>query len=410
MKKFNAALCILLLFASTCFAGNKDWFIEARPVWAAGAQLEENLTIGLHAVIDIDEVDNAVFSITASSCYKAYINGEFIGFGPSIAAHGFFRVDRYDLAQNLKQGKNVLSIVASGYNVDSYYIPNQSSFVQAELLVDGQVLATTLPSESDNTFTFIASGQRKAEVEKYSFQRTFMEQYRLNPGYNDWMTSTSLDLEEHKGRRSHGRWKHPEEINFVKIRTEETDKKNLLPRGVKYPDYSIRSASNQSDGTIYEFDKIYTGFIVCKLEVRKATKLTLVFDEILIDGDIDSRRMGVNPFVEYSLEPGNYTLESFEPYDLMYLKAVVEEGECEIKEVGIRQYANSDVSQAYFNTNNKDINKIFEAAKETFKQNALDIFMDCPSRERAGWLCDSYFTSRVAYYLSGNTLIEDNFI
>ena len=47
---------------------------------------------------------------------------------------------------------------------------------------------------------------------------------------------------------------------------------------------------------------------------------------------------------------------------------------------------------------------------ETYKQNALDIFMDCPSRERAGWLCDSYFTARVAFDLSGNHLIETNFL
>jgi len=36
--------------------------------------------------------------------------------------------------------------------------------------------------------------------------------------------------------------------------------------------------------------------------------------------------------------------------------------------------------------------------------------MDCPSRERAGWLCDSYFMGRVAFNLSGNTLIETNFL
>jgi len=36
--------------------------------------------------------------------------------------------------------------------------------------------------------------------------------------------------------------------------------------------------------------------------------------------------------------------------------------------------------------------------------------MDCPHRERAGWLCDSFFTARTAYDLSGQTLIEHNFI
>ena len=411
MKKILLTLiCASLLFGFTCFSNTNKFFKKAKPVWAAGAQLEKNLTIGLHALIDINDFENAIFSITASSCYKAYINGEFIGFGPSIAAHDFFRVDQYDLSDKLKPGKNVLAIVVAGYNIDSYYIPNQSSFVQAEMLVDGKVVAATVSAPENNAFQFIASGQRKVDVEKFSFQRTFMEEYNLNPKYNAWMTSADLDIEMYNERRSHGRWKHPEGKDIVKIRVEETDKKNLLPRRVKYPDYSIKSYSKKNGENIYGFDKIYTGFIICKLKVKQTTKLKLAFDELLVNGDINTSRMGVNPFITYTLEPGDYTLESFEPYDLMYLKTIVEEGACEINEVKIRQYVNADVSQAYFKTNNENINKIFEAAKETFKQNALDVFTDCPSRERAGWLCDSYFTARVAHYLSGNTLVEDNFM
>ncbi len=92
MRKFIMLACMLLLFVSKCFAGAKDCFIKARPDWEAGAQLEQNLTIGLHAVFDVDDFENA----------KIYINGEFIGFGPSIVAHGFFRVDQYDLSHRLK--------------------------------------------------------------------------------------------------------------------------------------------------------------------------------------------------------------------------------------------------------------------------------------------------------------------
>ena len=43
---------------------------------------------------------------------------------------------------------------------------------------------------------------------------------------------------------------------------------------------------------------------------------------------------------------------------------------------------------------------------DTFRQNAVDVFMDCPSRERAGWLCDSFFTARVAQDLTGTALLE----
>ena len=168
MKRgFIILLSVLLISAINRDAEGNDFFKKARPVWAAGAQLERNLIIGLHTVADIHDFEHAVLNITASSCYKAYINGEFIGFGPSIAAHNYFRVDRYDLSKRLKPGKNVLAIVVAGYNVDSYYIPNQSSFVQAELVVDGKVLAATGSSGEDNLFTLIASGQKTVDVSKY---------------------------------------------------------------------------------------------------------------------------------------------------------------------------------------------------------------------------------------------------
>ncbi|MBP5620682.1 MAG: hypothetical protein J6X44_01575, partial [Thermoguttaceae bacterium] len=42
----------------------------------------------------------------------------------------------------------------------------------------------------------------------------------------------------------------------------------------------------------------------------------------------------------------------------------------------------------------------------TFRSNAVDVFSDCPHRERAGWMCDSFFTARAAFDLTGKTNIE----
>jgi alpha-L-rhamnosidase len=75
----------------------------------------------------------------------------------------------------------------------------------------------------------------------------------------------------------------------------------------------------------------------------------------------------------------------------------------------LREYAHPQV-EAKFVASDPRLNRIFAAGVETFRQNALDIFMDCPSRERAGWLCDSFFTSRVAVDLSGDTRVERNFV
>jgi alpha-L-rhamnosidase len=40
----------------------------------------------------------------------------------------------------------------------------------------------------------------------------------------------------------------------------------------------------------------------------------------------------------------------------------------------------------------------------------VDLFTDCPSRERAGWLCDSFFTARAEQFFFGDCPIEDAFL
>src|SRR3546814_20419396 len=57
----------------------------------------------------------------------------------------------------------------------------------------------------------------------------------------------------------------------------------------------------------------------------------------------------------------------------------------------------------------RSLNKSFGASKQTFRQNAVDLFMDCPSRERAGWLCDSRFMSIAEKDFTGKDDIAYNF-
>ena len=123
-----------------------------------------------------------------------------------------------------------------------------------------------------------------------------------------------------------------------------------------------------------------------------------------------SNGSAASTILSYELEPGTYDLESFEPYTLRYLKLMALEGDCEVEASSIcANTPAAGVWQAHFAASDERLNRLFAAGRETFRQNALDIFMDCPSRERAGWLCDSYFTARVAKDLCGDTRIEKNF-
>lgn len=98
---------------------------------------------------------------------------------------------------------------------------------------------------------------------------------------------------------------------------------------------------------------------------------------------------------------------------LYYMNIIPVGGGIVLEKVGIVRIdldPNEIIFHADFSPDEADIEEIYDAAIETFRQNTLDIFMDCPSRERAGWLCDSFFTGRVEKLLTGKNTVEKNFL
>ena len=394
MKRFS--ICGLLAVVVSILAGctqaptidlkECDAFVAAKPVWAEGRETERNLTLAFREVINTGRIGEAYMRLTASCNYRLRVNGEFVAHGPSVAAHDFYRIDCIDLKPYLQRGDNVIAVEVAGYNDDNYYLLNQPSFLQAEVEINGEVVAAT-----GSNFKAYDLKQRKQDVPEFSFQRPHTEYYVLSADFEQWLNDTE--------------WQGAEAVNLV-----EQPAKALLSRHVEYPDYTIHDATPQ-DNNVYAFKCNSTGFLGVKVKVEEPTRLQVRFDELLWeDGNVNAGRLGCQAYIIYELQPGEYNIESYEPYTMKYAQAVVESGKCTVERVYMRDYCNSDVDRATFVSGNADLDRLFESARETFRQNALDIFMDCPSRERAGWLCDSYFTSRVAFDLSGDTQIERNFI
>lgn len=390
MRNFLLFVVPLLFAACTNSVEIKEYssFDKAVPVWSEGRETEKNLTLSFREVIEVGCAKEAIIRLTASCDYRLLVNGEFVAHGPCVAAHDFYRIDAYNLKPYLRWGKNVVAIEVAGYNCPSYYLLDQPSFLQAEIEVDGDIVAAT-----GKDFEAYALGQRVADVPKFSFQRPYTEAYVLDSHYNDWATNKD--------------WKS----NIKPEKLVEQGEKTLLARGVAYPDYRLHKAQLIDGKNLYKFATNSSGFLRTKIVVTEPTRLTLRFDEILgEDGRVMKRRLRWQSYLIYDLQAGEYELESFEPYTMQYVEVFTEGGVAEIEEISMRDYCNSDCYRAKFESSNEDLNFIFEAARETYRQNAIDIYMDCPSRERAGWLCDSYFSGRVEFALSGKSRIERNFI
>ena len=438
-----------------------DFFNQANPVWAKGLVTEKNITLGLRGTIDVTNKDNVVINVATSGIYRIFVNGQFVGHGPARGPHDYYRVDQLEISDKVQEGVNIIAIEAACYNVNSFYLLDQPSFIQVEAIVNCQtVLATSL--DELNQFNYKIIEERIQKVQRYSFQRPFIEVYSLSENYASWRNDLSVEFKE--------------------VEMTITEEKNLIERRVSYPKYNIVHPEkfistgksikeikeiNNKDRALVDIgdqlkgfkedeltehvsdevqmfssieksslDKQFndvmpitiedngyyncnlshnnTGFIGTKIQCKEDTVLYITFDEIYNakEIDVDSRRVtqiGCTNVIKYYLKKGYYELETMEPYTLKYLKIMTTK-ECVVHDIYIKEYVNPDTDRTTFKCNNKSINKIYEAGKTTFVQNALDIYMDCPSRERAGWLCDSYFTGRVEYDLTGNSVIEKNFL
>jgi len=431
--------------------------IGAKPVWVADRETEKNLFVGFRTAFDCPAQGGPVLRIAASSLYRLRVNGQFVGHGPARGPHGWFRVDEWPLHPFVRERNNIVAIEVAGYNANSYYLLDQPAFIQAEVICNGAVLASTAGVGAAFDATILK--HRVQRVQRYSFQRPFIEYYRMAEGDDCWWDRAPADA---VGARIAAltpknllvrRVAYPEFLmrQPIKILSEGTLQRNVPvtnlwkdrslvnigPQLKGYPENElevvpstelqrIRSTFTKSSERLYrpgddivlaenrfaiaDLGTNLTGFIGAQVRCSKPTTLYITFDEILTHNDVDSKRLGCVNAVCYELTPGTYRLESFEPYTMRYVKLNALAGGCEVRNLYLREYANPEVNEAQFSCSDPRLNRIFDAAKQTFRQNAVDIFMDCPSRERAGWLCDSFFTSRVAFDLCGNTTVEKNFL
>ena len=381
----------------------KKAFEKAKPVWLAGKSREENCCMRLTCRFCAEEGKETELTIATAGIYRVYLNGSFLGHGPARAAHGYFRQDRMILPKELLSENNILAVEALNFYTESFYVPKQEAFVQAEIRNGENVLAYT---GEGGGFLAQQSAERVQKVPRYSFQRPWIESFCLTEGYDLWRT------------RGIG---CPEAV-------EELSEKKILPRHVSWYEFPLLEQaaavsrgkdSSESmpremtleEGASYLADmgKNATGFLGVEVRCEGNSCLELLFDEVLSEGDVRKDRLGCLNEIRMELAPGHYCVETIQPYTCRYIKPVAAAGKLTIERIYIRELKNTCV-KAQFYCDDEAVNRVFRAGAETFAQNAVDIYMDCPSRERAGWLCDSFFTGRVEWELTGKHLVEDNFL
>ena len=427
-------------------------FRAATPVWEKGTAHVMNRTVCFVATLPATE--KAVTLAAAASCaFVLTVNGVYVAHGPARCCHGYFRVDEYDLSKYLTKDVNTVALRVASYNVNGFSYLNQPGFLCAEISVGDEIVAAT----GRDGFKAYPVTERLTKVQRYSFQRTFVETYKLSENAFDYeinpdTSATPVEVEPavagHFLCRDIPMGEEDELVYPVSVihrgQVGYSEKESYYnsreicdigPHYLAYRENELEYASHREIGKCDPHSQVdvtespavitlsadtyadievpcnTTGIYEFDLEAEGDGELFIIFDEILQNGHVRPFRVGVSNVITVIAKAGKYHLQCAMPHVMKYARIISKGAAMSLTGLHIHHIAfPMSAITASFAGEDETMKRIYDAALETYRANSVDIYMDCPSRERAGWLCDSFFTSRVEYALTGKSTLERAFL
>ena len=352
----------------------------------------------------------ASITIVAGPFYEVIADGWVISYGPTRAPNGFARPRKIMIPGN---SKYVLIRLVS-YGIPSYDCDYTEPYIG---LTMGDGLGTTIGTLAD--FDFFIEPNYVTRSSKFSFQRGFIERYDF----------TRNDVERIKLRKITGptllkpvrdpcRYNVLEAVSGPRHPFKGFDEASLPgfmenPRIKPRDHFDVKKefldvVSEGYDAIEFEYPHEVAGIMRIDIDSEEdGTDAFVVFDEIKPEGKWIFPRLQCNSFVTIKLAKGHNSLYLATPNSYKNI-LILTKAKATFK-VSTTLLQNDSVADVTV-PRDKDLAIIKEAAIRTFAQNAFDIFTDCPSRERAGWLCDSFFEGRAERYLTGKSDVERPFL
>ncbi len=407
-----------------------------------------------YANIELNEyVSDAVFALTGRNMYRLYINGEMVMHGPARTAHGFCRVDEVDVSPFLTEGENHLAVevmvygdVYNGYSNDCTL---ESGMFIGELTVDGKVACATGVDE----WKVLRLSARAPHAQRISHSREAAEVYYLDDQYYGWTTgradfsaATVMDeadaptylthealqpalneypitqlaeygscfIEKDKPLTSLFYEKHsPYYASLTERPLEDcrrTAERAFHGVSVKREDDTLYLNGEGDKFVLFDGGESRVGFISIEFSCDHDGIVDIVHSELLnLDGSIPYYHDVVT---RLHIRGGMaHSFITMEPCLARYIKLYFRgTGDVKLYSLSMLDYAYPDEMRSGFQCSDDNINRLYNAAKKTLILNTMDIFMDCPERERGGWLCDSLWTARAAQMMLSDTRVEKEFI
>ncbi len=402
---------------------------------ACWADIQTMQNTELCFVCTVERYAAAEFVFIARDVYNLYINGEFVQYGPARAAKGYAREERVELGKYLTQDKNVICVYVQSNYTKTLCFAYEKPLFAAEIRVGGRTVADTYD------FRCFEMTDKLRKVERMSSQRGYVEVYRMQKNRQPFDESafplrTLVDVEMPRLLpRRVAMAKHSLAVGTLvekggvvldPKRVWENDFTRQLDTGNNLFSYTraecdcvlskeilafdfVQGGDGEYRYETYSLGRTNCGKFRLRLSVKEKTTLWLAYDDILIDGKMKFNREQIIHGLKWELEKGDYLLDSGEVYTAKYVTLVVK-GDAVIEDVAMIRVENPNAERMEFACADEILQGIVEASRHSFEHNGYDLLTDCPSRERAGYMCDGFFAARAETFFCGENPVEKNLL
>ncbi len=344
---------------------------------------------------------------TADDCYKLYVNGVFVGTGPAPAYPARFPYNAWDVTPFLRSGEqNAIGLHAFYHGMHSLTYPSgdnlQGALVQLEIEFDDQApgTAATVVLVSDQQWRFLRT-DAYACSHVFGYQTSFAEDIDLRKLPRGWSRPEFDDSD----------WQTP-------LAGDVPSRYQLVPQGTPAVDvfkrHPVRIVRKGDGHYFIDFGSELAGSTVFMVSGPAGHTVEIRHGEELFEADTVRYDMRCNcryqEFCTLSGQPDE-ELEFFDYKGFRYVEVLQWPEPMTPERVwALERHYPFPESASRFESSNHLLNDIWKVCRNGVRVGTMDTYLDCPTREKGGFMGDGFITGMSHLILTGDARILRKFL
>lgn len=395
--------------------------MEATWIWSNDINGKYNHFVDFRRTFYADsQIRNGMIRLSANQEYRLFVNGTYVGMGPSPSDYRWQYADSYDITAYLHEGLNAIACVCYHIGICESTIAFERgpAGFWAELDVESENGRTSIVT--DASWRVRQSPRWVQNTSRISRWGGFKEIY-ITGSEDEWREPAYDDSEWHFAEPTADAADGgaplaqpiPREIPFLHrellqpaslVRIDAN--KGMISGISTAADYRAdrlsgttidASAPGSFPGLVFDFEREVVGYPYLRLTAPAGGAVDIRYGESLDVDHVDTilLKPGANDWTSFGRRAFRYMQLTFHACP----EPVVLES-CGIEHV---RYPFEEIGQ--FRCSDPLLNRIWEVGKETVLLNSQEHLEDCPWREKALWVADELVMAKVIYPLFGDTAL-----